>query len=166
MAEPKLLHQGEVVDSADDPRAELKQQQIDVLDRKIRERKAELADMESAGKSIAVRLYNAYLALQAFFEVYDAPASGAPAQQPGTTASAPTADTLRPPDAAAWAAWKARFSEPTARIIDALMIQPLTQTQIATQAHIHQTNVSRYMTPLKTNGLVEQDGSRWRLKRL
>lgn len=160
MVEPKLLHQGEVMDAVDDPRAELKQQQIETLDRKIREKRAELTDMESAAKSIASRLYSAYLALQAFFEVYDTPATGA-----GPTHSA-AADTLLPHDAVKWNAWKQRLSEPTGRIIDALLVQPLTATQIATQARIHSTNVSKYMAPLKNNGLLEQDGSRWRLKRL
>lgn len=162
MAEPKLLHQGEVMDAADDPRAELKQQQIETLDRKIREKRAELADMEAAAKSIASRLYNAHLALLAFFEVYETPATGGAA--PMTMPAA--ADTLLPHDVTKWNAWKQRLSGPTGRIIDALLVQPLTATQIATQARIHSTNVSKYMAPLKANGLLEQDGSRWGLKRL
>jgi len=162
VAEPKLLHQGEIVDAAEDPRAGLKQQQIETLDRKIREKRAELADMEAAAKSIASRLYNAHLALLAFFEVYETPTART---EPTQTAAA-AADTSLPHDATKWNAWKQRLPEPTGRIIDALLIQPLTHTQIATQAQMHPNNVHKYIGPLKNNGLVEKNGNRWSLKRL
>lgn len=158
MSQPKALL-GEIMDQNEDPRVDLKRQQLETLERKIKEKRAELADMESAAKSIAGRLYNAFLALQAFFEIHEAPSG----EDASSTASS---DTLRPHDETKWQAWKQRLPEPTGRIIDALLVQPLTATQIATQARIHTTNVSKYMAPLKNNGLLEQDGSRWKLKRL
>lgn len=81
-------------------------------------------------------------------------------------AAAPTSGIPQPPNEAAWRMWKERLPEPCGRIIDGLLIQPLTQTQMSRMARIHTSNISRYLQILRSNSLVEKDGDRWRLKRL
>lgn len=160
MAEPKLLHQGEIVD---DPRADIKQQQIDVLDRKIREKKAELEDINAAGKAIASRLYNAYLALQAFFEIHDAPVgASAPAN--------PTNSSTGPLDISRYAPWKNKYPGQTAQAIDILVKYEagLSRKQLAGFLGIASGSGSMSQIIFKLNkaDLIIKDGDLIRLKRL
>lgn len=71
-----------------------------------------------------------------------------------------------PHNRAAWEAWKEQLPSGCARIIDALLIQPLTPTQMISICKMHQTTVSKNLIILKRNGLVENEGRLVRLKRL
>ena len=66
----------------------------------------------------------------------------------------------------AWRAWKQQLPGPCAKVIDALLIQPLTQSQLITYCKMHYTTVSKTLSILKRNGLVEHDGKLLKLKRL
>lgn len=72
----------------------------------------------------------------------------------------------QPPSREKWGAWKQQLPSGCGRIIEALLIQPLTQTQMIQLCKMHRTTVSANMTILRRNSLIEQDGKFWRLKRL
>ena len=72
----------------------------------------------------------------------------------------------QPVSEVAYSAWKSRLPASCGRIIDALLIQPLSQTQMATICKMHYNTVKNAMVILRKNGLVEQDGTLYRLKRL
>ena len=66
----------------------------------------------------------------------------------------------------AWNAWKQQVPPACAKIIDALLVQPLTQTQIVSFCKMRQSTASQMLGILKRNGLIEMDGRLNRLKRL
>ena len=84
-----------------------------------------------------------------------------PGIMPQSQASSPA-----PHNQDAWRAWKQQLPGPCAKIIDALLVQPLTQSQLITYCKMHYTTVSKTLGILKRNGLVEHDGKLLRLKRL
>lgn len=155
MDDSRRLLQGEVVEPCDE---KVLGEAVKRLEQLITDRKRELKQLEGMIAVTAAKLRTLHLALTAFFGSSSAPASVATADT--------GVDANMPHDVTKWNVWKQIFPEPTGRIIDALIIQPLTATQLAMQAKMHPNKVSKYMTPLKNNELVEKDGSKWRLKRL
>jgi DNA-binding transcriptional ArsR family regulator len=73
---------------------------------------------------------------------------------------------LQPPNDAAWEMWKRRLPGACPQVIDALLIQPLTATQLISATGTSYSTVQRALNVLKGNGLTEKDGTRIRLKRL
>jgi DNA polymerase I-like protein with 3'-5' exonuclease and polymerase domains len=73
---------------------------------------------------------------------------------------------LQPPDAAAWQMWKQRLPGACPKVIDALLIQPLTATQLIAATNTSYSTVQRALDVLKNNGLTEKNGDRVSLKRL
>ena len=71
-----------------------------------------------------------------------------------------------PPNDAAWQMWKNRLPPGCGKIIDALLIQPLTSTQMIRVCGMAHRTVNANIAILKGNTLVEKDGDRWKLKRL
>jgi hypothetical protein len=72
----------------------------------------------------------------------------------------------QPPNAAAWQMWKDRLPGACPKVIDALLIQPMTATQLIAATRTSYATVQRAVTVLKSNALLDKDGERWRLKRL
>lgn len=71
-----------------------------------------------------------------------------------------------PQSTGAWAMWKDRLPSGCGKIIDALLIQPLTMTQMIRACGMAYGTIKNNMAILKNNTLVEKDGERWKLKRL
>lgn len=80
--------------------------------------------------------------------------------------STPSASPLQPPNDAAWQMWKQRLPGACPKVIDALLIQPLTATQLIAATGTSYSTVQRALTVLQNNGLTERDGTRIRLKRI
>jgi hypothetical protein len=74
--------------------------------------------------------------------------------------------TPMPQSIAAWQMWKDRLPPACVKVIDALLIQPLSQTQLIRAAGIAHSTVKASIAILKNNTLVEKDGGRWKLRRL
>lgn len=74
--------------------------------------------------------------------------------------------TLQPPNDAAWEMWKRRLPGACPKVIDALLIQPLTATQLISATGTSFSTVHRALGVLKGNALIEKDGTKIRLKRL
>lgn len=103
-----------------------------------------------------------HLGLRAIFGELDAAGAENLSTPPGITAS-----TLQPHSPAAWMAWKRQLSPACGRVIDALMVQPLSQKQLVTAAKMGYSTAGAAIGILKNNSLVEKDGNnRYRLKRL
>lgn len=71
-----------------------------------------------------------------------------------------------PPNRSAWEAWKQQLPGRCGKVIDALLVQPMTQTQLIGYCKMDRSTVSKTLTILTRNGLVEKDGNLNRLKRL
>lgn len=71
-----------------------------------------------------------------------------------------------PPSEAAWRMWKERLPGACPKVIDALLIQPLTATQLIAATKTSHSTVQRAINVLENNALIEKDGARIRLKRL
>lgn len=76
------------------------------------------------------------------------------------------AQRIQPPDAAVWSMWKQRLPGACPKVIDALLIQPLTATQLIAATKTSYSTVQRALDVLRNNGLVEKNGERVSLKRL
>lgn len=72
----------------------------------------------------------------------------------------------QPPNAAAYAAWKQQLPPSCAKIIDALLVQPATNSQLKTLCKLGSTSVSEGIRILTINNVVEKDGNLNRLRRL
>jgi DNA-binding transcriptional ArsR family regulator len=72
----------------------------------------------------------------------------------------------QPPSQAAWQMWKDRLPGACPKVIDALLIQPLTASQLIAAARTSHSSVTRALTVLRNNSLIEKDGDRIRLKKL
>jgi hypothetical protein len=71
-----------------------------------------------------------------------------------------------PPNRGAWDAWKQQLPGRCGKIIDALLVQPMTQTQLVGYCKMDRSTVSKMLTILSRNSLVDKDGNLNRLKRL
>lgn len=80
--------------------------------------------------------------------------SGESASEPG-----------QPIPASVYEAWKGRLPPACGKIIDALLVQPLSSSQMVTYCKMHYNTVINSLTILRKNGLVEKDGNLHRLKR-
>lgn len=87
--------------------------------------------------------------------------SGAQVAAPESASGAPM-----PQSSAAWQMWKDRLPPACGKIIDALLIQPLTMTQMIRVCGLAYSTVKANVAILKNNTLLEKDGDRWKLKRL
>lgn len=94
--------------------------------------------------------------LRSVFSGGAAPASAMPAD-----ASAP-----QPHARDKWDAWKEQLPASCVKVIDALLIQPLTRTQMIAICKMDYSTVKKAVQILERNALVEQDGKFVRLKRL
>lgn len=143
---------GEIINEGDDPRVEIKSQQLEALERKIKEKKAEIAEMESAGKAIASRLYACLLALQAFFEIHDAPAGNVPAS-------------AAPGQSDKWEKVKAKVGGKMAEVVAALqLVGTATRTQLKNQTGGALTTIDTAIYKLRDMGLIVKNGDGWSLK--
>lgn len=71
-----------------------------------------------------------------------------------------------PQSSAAWQMWRDRLPGACPKVIDALLIQPLTATQLIAATKTSYSTVNRALEVLRNNALLEKDGDRWKLKRL
>lgn len=78
----------------------------------------------------------------------------------------PSPSTPMPHNRDAWSAWKQQLPPACGRVIDALLVQPLTISQLRTICKIGYSTVTSALGILSRNGLIEKDGDRNRLKRL
>jgi hypothetical protein len=68
---------------------------------------------------------------------------------------------------AVWEDWKRKVPQPSARIIDALLLHDnLNTQQLAVAAHMHRNNVPKYIWHLNKAGLIDKNGGRYSLKKL
>lgn len=125
------------------------------LIKRLEEARNELDRMQVSVSEFVNRLRPLHQMLDSFF-------GGTTGDSP---ASAPSG-TPMPHNRDAWTAWKQQLPERCGRIIDALLVQPLTQTQMKTFCKMDQATVSRMVSILDRNGLVERDGRLVKLKRL
>lgn len=85
---------------------------------------------------------------------------------PASATTSVDSGTPQPHSREKWDAWKQQLPSNCGRLIDALLIQPLTQTQMVGLCKMRQSGVSASLMILRRNSLVEQDGKMWKLKRL
>jgi hypothetical protein len=160
MAQPLLLSGGN--DPGPDP---------DLLRRKVLRLEEDLAHVNSAlldarkQRDQALRamamlrqnLQPLYDSLRALFGEMEAA---------GATSSPPSGNPSQPISPSAYDAWKATLPPSCGKMIDALLVQPLKATQLKTMCKLGSGTVSEGLTILKRNGLVDYDGTLYRLKRL
>jgi hypothetical protein len=84
----------------------------------------------------------------------------------GTPAQESVGGAPQPQSSAAWQMWKERLPSGCGKIIDGLLIQPLTMSQMIRACSMAYGTIKNNMSILKNNSLVEKDGERWKLKRL
>jgi len=72
----------------------------------------------------------------------------------------------KPHNRQAWDAWKQQLPPACGRIIDALFVQPLMASQIATICKMHYDTATKSLAILSRNGLIEKDGNLNRLRRI
>lgn len=82
------------------------------------------------------------------------------------SAATGNAATFAPPSREKWQMWKERLPGACPKVIDALLVQPLTATQLIAATNTSFSTVQRALGVLRNNGLTEKDGARIRLKRL
>ena len=75
-------------------------------------------------------------------------------------------DVTQPIPVEAYAAWKNRLPPACGKIIDALLVQPMNNSQLKRFCGLGTSTVPQMITILKSNGLVEKDGDLNRLRRL
>jgi len=148
---PKLLT-GEIVEPVD---TEILQGELERLEHRIIERKQALKELEGMIQVTSVKLRTLYIALHGFF--------GDVQPIESTQQSAPT---NQPHSPAAWTAWKQQLPPACGKVIDALMVQPLTSTQLKSMCKVSYETVRQALLTLGRNGLIEKDGDLNRLKRI
>ncbi len=84
----------------------------------------------------------------------------------GNVQAATASGAPQPPDESAWNMWKQRLPGACPKVIDALLIQPLTATQLIAATGTSYSTVQRAINVLEGNSLIEREGTRIRLKRL
>lgn len=84
----------------------------------------------------------------------------------GDGAPASSQSASMPPSREAWNAWKQQLPDSCGKVIDALLVQPLTRTQMKAICKLAYNTVTAAVRILERNGLVEADGDFIRLKRL
>lgn len=72
----------------------------------------------------------------------------------------------RPQAPDAWKLWKDRLPGATPKVIDALLVQPMTATQLIAATRTSYSTVQRALSVLRANSLTENDGERIKLRRL
>lgn len=169
MAHPQLGY------SRDESSATPSSEDLDLLRRKVSRLEGELSDAQDALQDERKRSAGAfrsmarlkqslnpfYQALQMIFgdlEDVDEVDSMSSRVRPGGT--------LQPPNAAAYTAWKQQLPPACGKIIDALLVQPLSSSQLRTICKLGSTSIAVSLATLKNNKLVEKDGSLNRLRRL
>lgn len=137
------------------------------LRRRIARLEADLEDARSAattaerqlrssqsGKSELKRLLlPLHRALQAIFDEIG--------EEPGTE----VASSNQPISADKYTAWKQRLPAACGRVIDALLVHPMSTTQLQSYCKAHYNTVHPALKILNSNGLVEKSGNVWSLKR-
>lgn len=73
---------------------------------------------------------------------------------------------LQPQSPSAWQAWKNQLPPSCGKIIDALLVQPLTSTQLKSMCKVSYETVRQSLLILSRNSLIEKEGDLNRLKRL
>lgn len=64
-----------------------------------------------------------------------------------------------------FAAWKNRLSPACGKVIDALLVQPMSHSQLIGYCKAHYETIRVALNTLKSNALIEQvEGKKWRLK--
>lgn len=64
-----------------------------------------------------------------------------------------------------YSGWKQRLSPACGKVIDALLVQPMTHTQLNNYCKAHYETIRVALNTLKSNSLVEKNGNVWSLKR-
>jgi hypothetical protein len=123
----------------------------------LRESRVELERMAQSVDALLSRLRPLHQILNAIFDGAETSVSSAPT---------PSSSTPAPHNRAAWEAWKQQLPDACGRIIDALFVQPLTASQLATVCKAHYSTMTAGLRILERNSLIEKDGKRNRLKRL
>lgn len=72
----------------------------------------------------------------------------------------------QPPSREKWQAWKNQLPPSCGKVIDALLVQPLTTTQLKGICKVSYESARQAIVILTRNGLIEKDGDMNRLKRL
>lgn len=97
-----------------------------------------------------------YESLQALFGELD---------QAGAVAESVVGTAGQPIPASRYDAWKQRLPPACGKVIDALLTQPLTQSQLETYCKMHFNTVRNSLLTLKSNSIVEKDSDKkWHLK--
>ena len=174
MPQPKMLEQGETPREARDA-----VQEVDVLRREnlklhseVDELKAKLAEAERQLLKLRVPvkylreelepLYTKLQAVMGHIELTGVEADPTPTPMGGQ----PAGSSLQPPNAAAWKMWQDRLPGACSDVIDALLISPLTATQLMAAAKKSHSTIQRALEVLRSNALIEKNGDRVSLKRL
>jgi cell division septum initiation protein DivIVA len=82
------------------------------------------------------------------------------------TASAPAGDPHLPLDAGRYRLWKERLPDKCAKVIDALLVQPMNFTQLKSACKLGSTSVTEALKILRNNKVIEKDGELNRLRRI
>lgn len=133
------LLEGQVIDAGD---AQILAEQLDRLERKIREKKEELREVEQMNLASSAKLRALHVALCAFFDE-----STVSVGQESTSSNS------------GWERIKSRLNPRQSKIVDLLLVQPgMTLTQIAAATHAHYDTAKKTVADLKRQGLVQNNG--------
>jgi hypothetical protein len=154
MSQPALsgpIHAVPVVDESEKLIRENKQ-----LQECLRESRDEAERLLQTVDKVFARLRPLHQVLTAIFE--------------GTveTVSSPTQSSgaPMPHNRDAWQAWKQQLPDSCAKVIDALLVQPLTATQMVTVCRLAYPTITAALRILERNGLTQKEGRLVRLKKL
>lgn len=129
--------------------------EIAKLRKELRELRDEFEDFRDSLEEDRNRLGSMLHALRGVF-------SGGATEAVPSVAASPN----QPIPSAVYEAWKARLTPACGKIIDALLIQPLSPTQMISICGIAHRTANSSIAILKNNSLIEKDGAKYRLKRL
>lgn len=140
-------------------------EQIEELEEELAIQKARVAELVSKGSAerralarLRSQLQPLFTALKGVFGELDA--AGVAAEMPATS------DSGQPIPSSRYDAWKSRLPDTCGKIIDALLVQPLTRTQLKGFCKLAYSTVAGGVKILQNNGLIEEVGDKIRLRSL
>jgi hypothetical protein len=167
VAQPQLEYRG---DDTGEPKSR-REDDPELLRRKIARLEGELQDSQDALQDERKRSANGFRAqarlkqsLQPFYQALQmifGDLEDVEVEPTGESAAA-----TGPISERAYQAWKERLPPACGKIIDALLVQPLTITQISSMCKMHYDTASKALGILSKNGLIQKNGNLNQLRRL
>lgn len=143
---PLLADAVQIVDPADE---------IAKLRKELRELRGDFNNFVDEMNADRAQLGNILHALRAVFN-----------GSPSDTAAASSTSAVQPPNEVSYRMWKERLPSGCGKIIDALLIQPLSQFQMRSACKMGASSISAGLKILRNNKIIELDGDLFRLRKI